>query len=88
MNIGTGEVAEMNPIPDPPYDPSDAGLSSNTTSHINNNKDDGDGGDGDDDGDAVDGPTVEAHVNLAKTARKYYLTRHHPIHVLTYIYSA
>jgi hypothetical protein len=42
----------------------------------------GDGDDEDEDGDAVDGPTVEAYVNLAKTAGKYHLNMCCPIHNL------
>ncbi|SRR6266849_4205248 len=93
MNIGTDEA-------DPPSDdcdPSDDGLNRNAISNIGNNNDDdkdnGDGDKGDDededgDSDAVDGPTVEAYVDLPKRACKYYFTGYCPIHILTYINSA
>ena len=75
----------MNPEPDIQYDPSDGSLNDNINN--TNNKNNSNGNCGDDDGDAVDGPTVEAYVDLVKTACKYYLTRYCPICILTYIYS-
>jgi hypothetical protein len=68
MNIGTHEANDR----DPSYNPSDDGLNRNAISYAINNRD-GDKGDDEDD-DAVDGPTVEAYVVLAKTACKYYFT--------------
>ena len=81
MNIGTHNV---NPDPDPPCDPSYDGLDRNAIRDGNR------GGDEDEDGDsdAVDGPTVEAHVDLAKKACKYYFSGYCPMHILTCIHSA
>jgi hypothetical protein len=81
MNIGTHNAS---PDPDPPCDPSYDGLNRNAIS-------DGDKGDDEDehgDSDAVDGPTIDAHVVLAKKACKCYFTGYRPIHILTCIYSA
>ena len=69
MNTGTDKV---DPDPD---DPSGDGLNRNA---LSNN---GDGDREDEDGDAVDGPTVEAYVDLAKKACKYYFTGYCPIHI-------
>ena len=72
-------------------DPSDDGLNrsaiSNTVNHNNNNNEDNGDGDerdesDDSDSDAVDGPTIEAYVDLAKKACKYYFTRYRPIHIV------
>jgi hypothetical protein len=85
VNIGTDEA---NP------DPSDDGLDRNDISNTvndNNNGDNSSGDKGDDeDGeeDVVDGPTVEAYVDLAKRVCKHYFTGYCPIHILTYVYSA
>jgi len=83
MNIGADEAN---------LDPSDDGLNRNTFSNTvddHNNEDNSDHDKGDDeggDGDsgAVDGPTVEAYVDLAKTACKYYFTGYCLIHILTF----
>jgi len=73
----------MNPEPGPPYDPSDGSFISNIDNI--NNKDDGNGNDIDD---AVNGPTMEAYVDLAKTACNFYSTRYCLIHILIYVCSA
>jgi hypothetical protein len=89
MNIGTDEA---NPDPDSPCDLSDDGLNGNAISNTDNNdyydEDNGNGDKGHDededvDSDAVDDPTVEAHVELAKTSCKYCFTGYCPIHILT-----
>jgi hypothetical protein len=49
------------------------GHDGNSVTNVNNNKDGDDDDDDSSDG-AVDGPTVEAHVDLAKTACKYHNT--------------
>ena len=87
MNIGTHDP---DPDPDPPYDPSDDGLNRNVISNTvdNGGGDKGDNEDEDGDSDAVDGPTIDAHVVLAKKACKCYFTGYRPIHILTCIYSA
>ena len=75
-----------------PCDSSDDGLDRIAISNPDDNDDDsnGDGDNEDEDGDSdvVDGPTVKAHIDLAKTKCEYYFTGYCPIHVLTYIYSA
>jgi hypothetical protein len=83
MNIGTNE-ADLDP--DPPCDPSYCYDDLNRNSISVSDKED----DEDEDGDssAVDGPTVEAYVVLAKRSCKYYFTGYYPIQILTYIYSA
>jgi hypothetical protein len=53
------------------------GPNGNTT--MDEHDDDEDGGD-------VDGPTVEAHVDLAKIACEYYITQSCR-NILTYVYS-
>ncbi len=91
MIIGTDEA---NPDPDPPCDPSGGGLNRSAISNTNddgNNEDNSDGdkrGDEDEDADAIDGPTVDAYINLMKRKCKYYFTGYSLIHILTYIYSA
>ena len=90
MNI---EIDEANPDPDPLCDPSGDDLYRNAignTDNNNNNEDNSAGDKGDDeveDG-AVDGPTVEAYVELAKRACKYYFAEYCQMRILTYIYSA
>jgi len=65
MNIGTHDAS---PDPDPPCDSSYDGLSRNAISA----SDKGDDEYEDSDSDAVDGLTIEAHVDLAKKAHKYF----------------
>jgi hypothetical protein len=81
MNIGTHDP---DPDPDPPYDPSDDGLNRNVISNTvdNGGGDKGDNEDEDGDSDAVDGPTIDAYVDLAKTACKYYFSGYCPMHIL------
>jgi len=68
MNIGTHDAS---PDPDPPCDPFYDGLSRNAIS----TSDEGDDEYEDSDSDAVDGLTIEAHVDLAKKACKYFFPR-------------
>jgi hypothetical protein len=49
-------------------DHSDHGHNGDSDSNINEPDDNEDGGN-------IEGPTVEAHVDLAKTAHKYYVTQ-------------
>lgn len=80
-NSGTYKA---NPDPDPSCNSSCGGLNRNAISDGDKGDDEGEDGDSD----AVDGPTVEAYVDLAKRACKYYFNRYCPIHTLTYINSA
>ena len=90
MNIGADEA---NPDLDLPCDPCDEGHYSNAigiTDNNNNNEDHhaGDKGDGEDEDDAMDGPTVEAYIELVKRTCRYYFAGCCPMHILTHIYSA
>ena len=62
------------------------GHDGNSVTNVNDNKDGDDDNDNDDG--AVDGPTVEAHVDLAKTACKYHASQHRFGDIPTDIYSA
>jgi hypothetical protein len=66
----------VNPDSNLPCNLSDNGLNGNDIRNTNDkDKDNGDNDDGDDDGDgdAVDSPTVDAYIDLAKMACKYSL---------------
>ena len=73
---------KANPDPDLPH----FSVSKDDDNDNDNDDDNGEGDNDEDDNGDVNGPTVQAHVDLAKTACKYCRTQY-CWNILTYIYS-